>query len=145
MPLVSSPLPVFTQRWVDGLKGVPQSGMAAEVEMYVLGDRVYNEATNQYDYEKTVLYSGKARVQPLRSATPRIMPNNTTSVQTVLISLPIDAVKAEDIRPSVQVRVRKADLNPSLLKYQYVIKEIVDSSNPLERTFLTEVNQEAVA
>lgn len=145
MPLVSGPPNVFTQAWVDGLKRVPEAGMAAEVEIYTLGERVYNEATNKYDYLKTVLYAGKARVQPLRSATPRIMPNNTTSVQTVLISLPIDALKDEDIRPSVQVRVRNAPLNPSLLMYQYVVKEIVDSSNPLERTILTEVNQEAVA
>lgn len=145
MPLTPTPPNVFTQAWVDGLKHAPEAGMAATVDIYTLGDKVYNPATNQYEFTKTFLYQGKARVQPLRSATPRIMPNNTTSVQTVLISLPIDAVKTEDIRPSVQVRVTSAPLNPSLLMYQYVVKEIVDSSNPLERTILTEVNQEAVA
>ena len=145
MPLVSTPPNIFTQRWVDGLKHVPESGMAAEIAMYTLGDKVYDEATNTYVYTKNYLYTGKARVQPLRSATPRILPNDTTSVQTVLISLPIDAVLNEDIRPSVQVRVTSAPLNPSLTKYQYIIKEIADSSNPLERTFQAEVNQEAVA
>lgn len=145
MPLVNKTPNVFSQRWVDGLKHVPESGMVAQIEMYTLGERVYNEATNQYDYTKTVLYAGKARVQPLRSANPRVIPNNATTVQTVLISLPIDAVLDKDIRPSVQVRVTASPLNPALTKYQYVLKEIMDSSNPLERTFLSEVNQEAVA
>ena len=144
MPLTPCAGGVFSQAWVDGLKHVPELGMQAKIELYTLEKGAYDPATNTYTNNKTMHYAGKARVQPLRSAVPRIVPNDSTLVQTVLISMPIDKLLGVDIRPQMQVRVTEAPLNPSLTRYQYVVKEIIDSSNPLERTILTEVNEEVV-
>lgn len=137
---------LFDQAWADNLKGVPELGMKATIRLYDpnVSQVVYNPVTDTWTDVETTLYSGKARVQPLRSAAAKAQGGNDTSVQTVLMSIPIAASLALDIRPAYQVEVLTATLNPSLVGYEYVVTEIVDSSNPLERTFLCTVNQETV-
>lgn len=143
VPLTATPGPLFTPEWVAAVKPTPEAGMTATGEFVRLGRKVYDPATNTYTYpDRMVLYTGRMRVQPLRTATPRIIPNDTTSVQTVLISAPIDAFDGLDIQVSDRVFVTASPLNPQLVVLQYIIKEFMDSSNPVERTFLCEVNQE---
>ncbi len=139
-----APRPIFTQEWVDALSPGRETAMPCKVNIYVLGDRIYDEATNTYIYDKTTVYDGIARVQPLRSAQQRILPNDNTFVQQVLISVPISATKDTDFRLGYQARVSDAPLMPSLSKYQYVMQEFMDSGNPIERTFLFTVDQEMV-
>lgn len=142
MPRASRP--IFTQEWVDALTPGRQSAMPCKVSIYVLGERTYIEETNSYEYVKTVVYDGIARVQPLRSAQQRILPNDNTFVQQVLISVPISVTKDTDFRLGFQARVSEAPLMPSLTKYQYVMQEFMDSGNPIERTFLFTVDEEMV-
>jgi hypothetical protein len=143
VPLTATPGPLFTPEWVAAVKGTPESGMTATGQVVRLGQRVYDPATNTYTYpDRMVLYSGKMRVQPLRTATPRIMPNDTTSAQTVLISMPIAALDGLDIQTGDRVIVTASPLNAQLTELQYIIKEFMDSGNPVERTVLCEVNQE---
>lgn len=143
MPLTAAPGPLFSQAWVDAVKGAPEAGMVATGTIERLGQSVYDPATNTYTYpNKQTLYSGKMRVQPMRTATPRIIPNDTTSAQTVLVSVPIAPLLGVDVRVSDRVVVSEASLNPNLTALQYIVKEFMDSSNPVERTFLCEVNQE---
>jgi hypothetical protein len=42
------------------------------------------------------------------------------------------------------MRVVSARLNPLLLGYQFIVTEMVDSSNPFEQTFECTVNNETV-
>lgn len=136
---------IFTQGMVDAMQPSVTSVMAAEGRIYRSVRGEYDEATNTFPLTYVYDITSKMRVQPLRSATPRIIPNNTTDVQTVLVSVPISALGATDVRPGDQVRVTSAPLNPTLTKYTYIIFEIMDSSNPLERTVLCRSDQEELA
>lgn len=143
MGLIGTAGLLFTQEWVDGLKGVPESGMAAQIKIIIPGeDTGWDEATNTpITAPDVVLYTGKARVQPIRSANQKAVPTNSTSVQTVLFSIPI-AVKSLALKLHYQVRVIDSPLNPTLTSYVYVLSEVLDSSNPLEKTFYCTVDLE---
>lgn len=136
---------IFTQGMVDAMQPSVTSVMPAEGRIYRSKRGEYNEVTNTYPLVYIYDITSEMRVQPLRSATPRIIPNNTTDVQTVLVSVPINALGNTDVRPGDQVRVTKSPLNASLLRYTYIIFEVMDSSNPLERTVLCRSDQEEKA
>lgn len=140
---ISRPRDLFSQAWVEALRGTTEAGMIATVRFFTLGEAVYNPDTDTWTPNETEIYEGPARVQPLRTATQRNAPGNETTVQAVLFSIPISN-KALDLRPEAQGEVLVADLMPALTTYQYVVTEIMDSSNPVERTFLCSVNQETV-
>jgi hypothetical protein len=134
---------LFSPAWVDSLKGAPESAMDATVRLYwPATGAVYDPETNEYTTgPDEVLYEGKARVQPLRVAARVDSPGNDTTVQQVLFSIPI-ATRTVDFRAQMSARVLSAPLNPSLTGYAYVLREIMDSSNPIEKTLLFEVDQE---
>lgn len=143
MGLIGTSNLIFTQEWVDGLSHIPESGMAAEIEIVVPGqDTGWDETTNTpITTPDTVLYTGKARVQPIRSANQKAVPTNSTSVQTVLFSIPVE-FQSLALKLFYQVRVLEAPLNPTLTAYKYVLSEVLDSSNPLEKTFYCTVDLE---
>jgi hypothetical protein len=135
------PRPIFTERWQEGLSSVAKTGMPATLRLFRLGERVYDPETNTYVDTTETLYTGKARVQPLRSSRFEPAPMDSAYWQTVLI----EDAQGVDFRVADQARVTEAPLNDSLLKYQFVVNEIIDSSNPFERTLLCAVTLEAVA
>jgi hypothetical protein len=143
--LKSNSSQLFTQAWVDSLKGAPESAMVAEVLITNPNSstRVYDPDTDEWNDVSTIVYTGKARVQPLRSAAEKAALGNETTVQTVLVSVPI-ATRTVNFRPGMMLEVLTAALNPSLETYQFVLVEIVDSSNPFERTLMFQLNQETV-
>jgi hypothetical protein len=135
---------IFSEAWVQAVRSAPESAMTASISLFRPSGipPVYNSATGEYTSSPdTVLYTGLARVQPLRTASKRDNPGNETSVQQVLFSIPI-ANKAVDLRTDVQARVILCALNPALVTYRYHVSEVMDSSNPIERTFLCVVDQE---
>lgn len=150
MPLkpYGSPATIFTQRWQDELAPVAESAMAATIRIY---DPRISEAG--WDFElgeyvggtgPTTIYSGSARVQPLRSATEKAQPGDTALTQAVLVSVPIGKAEGLVFDTFHLGEVTSAHLNPDLLRFVYSVREVVDSSNPFERTLLFSVNQEAV-
>lgn len=143
MGLRSHSKDLFSQAWVDSLRGAPESAMDASVRLYWPStEMVYDEETNDYTSgPDEVLYEGKARVQPLRTASRVESPGNDTTVQGVLVSIPI-ATRTVDFRAQMSGRVLSAPLNPSLVGYAYVLREIMDSSNPIEKTLIFVVDQE---
>lgn len=143
MGLIGTADLIFTQEWVDGLKRVPESGMAATIRIFVPGKETGWDSTTNTPIlaPDVVIYEDKARVQPIRAASQKAVPTNTTSLQTVLFSIPIEN-KALDLKMSYQVRVLEAPLNPTLVKFKYVLSELLDSSNPLEKTFYCTVDLE---
>lgn len=134
---------LFSPAWVEALRGAPESAMDAVVRVYDpnTANAILDKTTNTYSNNFTVVYDGIARLQPLRSVTQQNNAGNPTTVQTVLFSIPI-AYKTLQLRPGLQATVLSSELNPSLVNYQYVISEIIDSSNPIEKTFLCTVDQE---
>lgn len=143
MGLIGTADLIFTQEWVDGLSGIPEKGMAAKIRIFVPGKETGWDPTTNTPIlaPDVVIYEDKARVQPIRAASQKAVPTNTTSVQTVLFSIPIEN-KALDLKMSYQVRVLEAPLNPTLVKFKYVLSELLDSSNPLEKTFYCTVDLE---
>lgn len=135
---------LFSQEWVDALREVPEQGMVASIQLYdpQTSKAVLNWETKEYDQVPLILGTSKARVQPMRSAASRNNLANDTTVQTVLVSIPVDELDL-DIRPWHRGRVLTSPLNPLLTKFVYVVQEIMDSSNPLERTLMFTVNQES--
>ena len=137
---------IFSQSWVDNLKGSPERAMVAAVQFYdpALSTSVYDSATNTYTSTPVILLSCKARVQPMRSANQKSALANDTTVQSVLVSIPIDLGLNLDLRPRHRAKVTVSPLMPVLTKFIFVANEVLDSSNPLERTFLFTVDLEAV-
>lgn len=136
--------PLFTQKWVDGLAPVAESAMVADVSIYVVdGEPSYDPDTDEWTAETTTYYSGKARVQPIRSVLTAEAPGNTSTVQGVRFQIPISAF-ADDLRPGMLVTVTSSPLNTTLTEFEYVLHGVVDSSNPFERTLEAKVNQETV-
>lgn len=137
---------IFTQAWQDRYKGVPERAMNCTVELFHADPddpAVYDPETDTWVKPEVIDYTGKSRVQPLRSSRWITPEGNAAPVQTVLFSIPIDSDVT--LYVSQQARVLVSPLNGDLTRYQYIIGEILDSGNPLERTFLCTVNQETVS
>lgn len=133
VPLISgwSRTNPFNTVWQDHLKAVPQKAMNAVIEIFYtdIGEAEMDD-NGDYTYpeEEVILYDGKARVQPIRAAIDR----DNTQIQTLLVSVTdLDL----DIRPKHKMRVVSCAENPVLPKYKYVVHEVTDSSNLIERTF----------
>jgi len=138
--------PLFSQAWVDALKATPEAGMVSTIKVYDpnTGAAVYDPVTGTYVTVPTILYTGKARVQPIRGARATAVAGNDTFTQMVLVSIPIDAGKLLDLRPRHRMQVTAAPLNPTLTMYLFAVQEVLDSTNPIERTFYCTTNLETV-
>ncbi len=146
MPLRATYPPLFSQPWVDELKTSPELSQVATVTIVnpKSSQRVYNALLDTWTTAAVTAYTGPARVQPLRSASAREVRGNETTTQTFLFSLPIGLSEGVDFRTGFIATVTESPLNAALLNYQYVLTEITDSSNPVERTLVFTVNQETV-
>lgn len=145
MALGSTVRPLFSQRWVDALAPAAGASMIATI---VITDpnastSTYNATTDTWTLHTVTVYTGKARVQPKSIARLKNVPGDTTYLKRVLFSIPI-ANKSLDLREALQVRVTVSPLNPALMTYLFIIDEVVDSSNPFERTFYGSVDVETV-
>lgn len=134
--------PIFTPEWRDRYAPQTERGMVAAIRLFEVGEREYDAETDTWTEVETVIYEGKARVQPLRSSSRRTVPGNTTEVITFLVSVPYGATEL-DISLGQHMRVTDGGLNTALTTYKYVVSEITDSSNPIEKTFMVQTNQES--
>jgi hypothetical protein len=135
----------FTQAWVDSLKHIPEIAMVASITVSRpgTGTRTYDADTDTWTTTPdTVIYSGKARVQPIRSDVAKERPGDTTKVMAIRFSIPAGSINT-DIFYKDEVRVTSSPLNTTLLDYVYYVTDPLDSSNPIEKTFHAEVDLEA--
>ena len=84
---------------------------------------------------ESVILTSPARVQPVRTSNPK--PNNVadTQQQVVLVSIPIALGRTLDLRPKHRAAVTACVNNPTLTNFLYVVQEVLDSGNAVERTF----------
>ncbi len=149
MGLTRKPQPLFTQAWVDGLRAVPEAGMTARFKISTTKRGPWDSVTDSKPIiEHTVYYEGPARVQPLRTATRRTTEGNDTTVQPILVSIPISTEEYPDILSTdfavgMEGEVTSSPLNPALLLVKMRLSEFSDSSNPFEKTLMFNLNQEA--
>lgn len=134
--------PLFTPEWRDRYAPIIERSMIAEGQVtYQTGEEIYDPVTDTWTTPHVVVYSGKMRVQPLRTAQHREPPGNATEQQTYLFSVPYSATDI-DFRSGMTVKVTNGGLNRSLEGYEFVIVEMTDSSNPIEKTFYAVQNLE---
>lgn len=143
MGLSTGPRHVFTQQWQTVLSSIPVMFFPATIRVYIPGaGREYDLATDTWIANPdTDLYTGQARLQPLRSARDAKNPGDDTSVQAVRLQVALNAIPALETNHRVQVVL--CPTNRDLENYIYVVNEIVDSSNPIEQTFEATVNNES--
>lgn len=136
---------LFTEAWQERYSRVPERGMNCQIVVTrTLPDdpAVYDPDIDDWVTPSVMDYTGKARVQPLRSTRWITPEGNDAPVLTVLFSIPI--TNAPTLYIGAQATVTVSPLNNDLTRYAFVIAEILDSGNPLERTFLATVNQESI-
>lgn len=126
----------FTPRWQAGLQDGVGSFMPATITIFVPGPVTY-DAQNKPVTTKTVVYSGKARVQPVRATSTKQSPGDSVEVQQVRFQVPVNQTVL--VPDKHQVEVTACPLNSKLLIHTYQLKTVVDSSNPFETTFEAQV------
>jgi hypothetical protein len=142
MGLKTNARTLFSPAWQEALRGAPESAMDATVLIFANNaNEVYDPDTDTWTNVVTTLYSGKARVQPMRNVNNVNQIGNATTVQAVLVSIPVNT-ETLNLRPGHRLNVLTSRLNPSLLTFQFVLTDIMDSSNPIERTLMFTVDQE---
>lgn len=149
--------PTVDPRWYYHNSGIEKSLRLATVEIYNpdSSSSVYDATTNTWTGDTTLLWVGKARIQP-RSSTARIgvAGNLVTSIDPgasqiveVHIGLRENQLAGSegvmpDIRPGHRLLVTESPLDEQLKNFEFVVRGVINSSNPWHRALLCEVNQE---
>lgn len=132
----------FTQVWQNELKPVPQLFVGATVEIvkYDTSSLEYDPITNEYTGgERTVVWSGVARVQPRQA----VRPTANSAADTILKTVQFQFGELDlDVTPDMRFGITECSLNPVLCNYMYVADGVMDSSNPIERTITCKVDTE---
>jgi len=139
-------------RWVSHHRNVSSSFQVCDIDIYneQLASRVYNATANTWDTNSTVMWSGKARIQPTRASTERNVPGNPTFVRQVTMQIDFGKNQAEDsdgemadIRPGNYVVVTSSPYDPILENFVYVVRSVMGGSAPWQRTITCEVDMES--
>lgn len=144
-------------RWQFHNRIVEKSIALASIEIYnpATANSSYNATTNTWANNRVVMWQGKARIQP-RSADA-----NPGTVGTVISGINPGASQVvevhiglrenqltgsngamPDLRPGHRLKVTASPLDPALCNFEFVVRGVLNGSNPWHRTLLCEVNQE---
>ena len=134
----------FNTAWVESLRGAVERWFTATIVIYTtdIGDLEYDTKTGTYEPASTPVpvFEGKARVQPIRTA--RALSNNAadTVVRSVRVQIADTALK---LGVNFRMKVLESELSPSMQNFNYTIYDVLESTNPFERTFEAQVDTEA--
>jgi hypothetical protein len=117
--------------------------MNASVEIYDpnLRDLHWDEWTNEMSGDSVLIWSGIARVQPIRNAdvqTPQVG-LATSSIRRVRIQAPLDPDR-EYVRPGFLVKVKDSTLFPGLEKLDLIVTTALNSTYAWLTTIDCDVN-----
>ena len=115
---------------------------SASIYYQDLEDRVYDPVTNTWDSTATSVWSGKARIQPLSNSSERMVTTNDTFVRQVQVHINFAGNTIADIRPGYYMILSSSPLDHNLTKFIYVVRSVMNSSNPWQRTLICEVDME---
>jgi hypothetical protein len=144
--------PALDPRWVSHHRNVSSSFQVCEIEIYneQLASRDYNATTNTWDTDSTNIWTGKARIQPTKISSDRNVPGNPTFVRQVNMQIDFGKNQVEDsdgemadIRPGNYVIVTESPYDPLLKNFVYIVRTVMGSSNPWQRTITCEVDMES--
>lgn len=105
----------------------------------------WDPETNEYSQGvETVLWSGKARIQPLRTAQTPNLGVTQGAIETIRVQIPYDMNLAL-IRKGLQVRVTDPGETAVLAELQFVVRSAVNSSYGWNTTIECDVDVKAPA
>lgn len=149
--------PALDPRWTIHNRAVLDSFALATIEIFDLNTTAnsYDTATNTWSSTSTVLWSGRARIQPRTSSRTSGDTNNlqksydpgVPQVVEVHIGLRENQLIGSNgampnLRPGHRMRVTASPVDEQLLNFDFVVRSVLNSSNPWSRMLLCEVNQE---
>jgi len=139
-------------RWVYHHRKLSTSFQVCDVEIYKesFGERVYDPETNTWDSTAELLWSGKARIQPTKISSERNVPGNPSFVRQVQVQIDfgknlVEGSEGEmaDLRPGNYMTITESPYDPTLVNFLYVVRTVMGSSNPWQRTLTCEVDMES--
>jgi Family of unknown function (DUF6093) len=109
------------------------------------GEGVWDEWANTYTGgEPTVLWSGPARIQHLRSETLPDVGFSQVSIRGIRVQVPLD-VEAGFIRKGLQIIITDGGNDYELEQLQFIITSAINSSYAWGRTIEAEVDVKSIA
>lgn len=144
-------------RWTFHNLAIEASLALATVEIYnpSSDSSVYDPITNSWSGAAVLLWTGKARIQPRKpssdmgSVGSQITGIDPGSSQVVEVHIGLrenqltgSGGAMADIRPGHRMMVTSSPLDELMQNFEYVVRSVINSSNPWHRTLLCEVNQE---
>lgn len=132
-------------KWVYHNRNVSTSFQVCTVAIYHqdLGERVYDAVTNTWDSTATEIWTGSARIQPRATSNRRTVMTNDTFVREVEVQINFDGNDIVDIRPGDYMLVSASPYDATLTKFIYIVRSVINSSNPWQRTLVCEVDMES--
>ncbi len=132
-------------KWPYHNRRVDSGFQICDVGIYYqnLEGRTYNATTNTWATTATTVWSGKARIQPLSNSSERMVSTNDTFVRQVQVHINFAGNVIADIRPGHYLLVSASPLDANLTKFVYIVRSVINSSNPWQRTLICEVDMES--
>lgn len=143
--------PAVHPKWFTHNVPVENSFQLATIEIFDPNgsDATYDAANNTWTSARTVLWTGKARIQVSRNAVGSSAMTNPTSVQMFEVHIDLRGNTLDgavgtmpDIRPNHQIFVTSSPYDNALEKYIFTVTGALNSSNPWGKMLQCEVDQE---
>lgn len=138
-------------KWLTHNNAVASDFMLADIEVFdpKASDSTYNPTTNEWTSARSVLWTGKARIQAVRKTVMRDVESNPTGFQLFEVHIDMRGNTLEgsenempDIRPNHQLFVTSSPYDESLEGYIFIILGTLSTSNPWGKMLQCEVDQE---
>ncbi len=143
---------ILDPRWVGHNASVALGFQICDITIYNenLGSRTYNATTNAWSNSDTAIWSGKARIQATKTSSNRSSMVNPTNVREVQFQIAFNkntitgtTAAMADLRPGNYIIVDTSPQDPTLETFSYVVKSVINSSSPWQRTIIAEVDMES--
>lgn len=131
-------------RWTTHNRGAVRALQLATVTIFNANSSLkeYDPTENSWTGTSTTKYTGRARVQPVNAVNESGDNYNPTFIKTVRVQIDAATSTSADIRPNDRMRVTACASNPALLGFVFIVTDVLNSSNPWERTLLCKVDTE---
>jgi len=143
---------ILDPRWIGHHRSISTGLQVCDITIYNenLGVRAYNATANTWTTSATAIWSGKARIQPLTKGTNRSAKTNPTDIREVEFQIDFNkntvsgaTAPMADLRPGNYIIVNTSPYDATLKTFSYVIRSVMNSSNPWQRTIIAEVDMES--
>ena len=144
---ISSSSPIDFAAIALEMRGTVARWYNAEIEIIDtnLREQTWNEFTNSYGSStETVVWSGKARVQPIRSERLPDLDVMQGAVRSVRVQVPYDA-SLDLVRKGMQVRITSGGEDAVLDDLILVVRSAINSSYGWNRTIECDADVKSVA